>query len=853
MKGHGTKIIKLVSTSGRGSSDGTTAGKIGRICYVDDSRTSAYVTKKILKEYGYEVDFFPAAEPAVVSILENDYDLLLTDLTLSTGGMDGDELVRFLRNSGHPRKKLLPVIVITGTSDKETLLKIYEAGANGVLVKPITGEELHDRIRTLVPEKSYPGTADGYALEIPQTMQTPGSDAQHQEDESSESLLSSLGIDAGTIDAASEAHSAPSQQPPQAEKAHKQPAKNRARKAEVNTEASVKKASPARNKQSAAKSTANADVAAPAAGKANRAEENPKDKKLSILENLKLAAFGNDDLDLDFDDDDFPDFANTGNELQEEPVSRQHTTPVYKNNQAAGEAGSPEKEKARPKPKSQGAEFIAELRAQAKADAEASAQARTGQKTQAASDANLDDDIPVLEPASGDELLFTMDEPSAPPPTPELKLEDSELKLEGGPEQAKQAQPEQPQKKQAEPEMEEIMGDKRIITALDINTDFSEFDDEIFEPSMSQSLVDTLRNYKLLSGAAILSVGIILWSLMSYFNVGEVHEVEVSRIVKGTLHQTINVPGKVVSKLQINVSSSSSGQIVSVLVKEGQKVTKGQALVKLENEEAISDVKRAEGNLLSAKEETALANKTLKRMRRALKLGAISRQQMEEAEASLKSAQAKENVALEARRTAQLSLDKLNVSAPFTGTVTSRFAQVGQWITPSDTLFTLVDLGQREVEVKVDSADSNSLSVGQSVFMSSDAFAGQDWTETVSRIAPATSKGDGTNTVSVYISMGPGSPPLRLGQQVDAEIRTFSRKNTMKLPINAVISRNGKAWIGTINDGRVHFVPVETGMEDLTHVEIVQGARVNQEVIIPGGKEIQEGDRVRIARAASPE
>jgi CheY-like chemotaxis protein len=174
MKGHGTKIIKLVSTSGKNTTEQASEGRIGKICYVDDSRTSAYVTKKILKEYGYEVDFFPSAEPAVVAILEKDYDLLLTDLTLSTGGMDGDELVRFLRNSGHPRKKLLPVIVITGTSNKETLLKIYEAGANGVLVKPITGEELHDRIRTLVPEKAFPGTADGYALEIPHSLSHPG-------------------------------------------------------------------------------------------------------------------------------------------------------------------------------------------------------------------------------------------------------------------------------------------------------------------------------------------------------------------------------------------------------------------------------------------------------------------------------------------------------------------------------------------------------------------------------------------------------------------------------------------------------------------------------------------------------
>ena len=170
MKVSGPKLIKLVSAP---TDDTVDSGKHpGRICYVDDSRTSAYVTKKILTEFGYEVDHYGSAEPAIVALLEKDYDLLLTDLLISAGGMNGDDLVRFLRMSGHPRKKLLPVIVITGTSDKDTLLKIYEAGANGVLVKPITGEELNERIRSLLPEQRAVAAGSGYALEIRDTPQS---------------------------------------------------------------------------------------------------------------------------------------------------------------------------------------------------------------------------------------------------------------------------------------------------------------------------------------------------------------------------------------------------------------------------------------------------------------------------------------------------------------------------------------------------------------------------------------------------------------------------------------------------------------------------------------------------------
>ena len=479
--------------------------------------------------------------------------------------------------------------------------------------------------------------------------------------------------------------------------------------------------------------------------------------------------------------------------------------------------------------------------------------------------ASQHDDIPVLKQtnAKGDERLFSIDHTGDG--TPELKLQDKPATVLPSEKIAKHKKPQPPPVTEVDPSFdssfdssfgnEDIVGDKKIITALDINTDFSEFGDgdDIFRPSFMQAIFDVFHRFRILGLAVLVSIGIIVWSLWSYVNKNEVVSVDITRVSKGTLHQTINVPGRVVSKLNVNVSSSSSGQIIEVKVIEGQKVEKGKTLVRLENEEAVSDIKRAEGNLLSAKEETALANKTLKRMRRALTLGAISQQQMEEAEASLKSAQAKENVAKESRKTAQLSLDKLSVVAPFDGTVTAKFAQIGQWITPSDTVFTLTDLSQREIEVKVDSADSNSISVGQTVFMTSDAFPDKTWTESVRRIASAASKNDGTNTVSVFISLGRNSPTLRMGQQVDAEIRTFSRNNATKLPISAVITRNGKSWVGTIRDGRVHFVSIDTGMEDLTHVEVLSGLSSMQEIIIPKGEDLQEGDRVRISKSRTSE
>ncbi|MGD8884403.1 MAG: response regulator, partial [Gammaproteobacteria bacterium] len=121
-----------------------------RLCYVDDSRTSAYVVKRMLRPYGYEVDHFNSAEPALIALVESDYDLLLTDLKVSPTGMDGDDLVRALRASGQQKVSSMPVIVITGATDTGILSQVYEAGANQIMTKPVNGDELDAHIRNLV-------------------------------------------------------------------------------------------------------------------------------------------------------------------------------------------------------------------------------------------------------------------------------------------------------------------------------------------------------------------------------------------------------------------------------------------------------------------------------------------------------------------------------------------------------------------------------------------------------------------------------------------------------------------------------------------------------------------------------
>jgi len=254
--------------------------------------------------------------------------------------------------------------------------------------------------------------------------------------------------------------------------------------------------------------------------------------------------------------------------------------------------------------------------------------------------------------------------------------------------------------------------------------------------------------------------------------------------------------------------------------------------------------------LLSAEEEVALTHKTQERFQKALGLGAVSRQTVEDAEAAWKAASARLSVAQEELKSAELALQRLKISAPFRGIITRLYVQQGQWLTPPQPLLTLVDISSMEIEVKVDAADSANLSIGQAVILSADAFPEVTWSERVTRIAPVTSRNNAVNTLNVHISLGGQAPELRIGQSVDAEIRIASSKDTLKLPFEALISQVGKSMVAVYRLGQVALVPVSVGIEDFTHAEILSGITEQELIILPAGHELSQGQKVSLSLPA---
>jgi putative two-component system response regulator len=125
--------------------------KSARVLVVDDSRENAILTRELLHTDGYEVQLADNAARAEVIIRENPPDLILLDVVMP--GKSGIDLCRELKSN--PETRLIPVVMVTGLTERDDKIRAIEAGADDFLNKPIFPEELFARVKSLLKLKEF--------------------------------------------------------------------------------------------------------------------------------------------------------------------------------------------------------------------------------------------------------------------------------------------------------------------------------------------------------------------------------------------------------------------------------------------------------------------------------------------------------------------------------------------------------------------------------------------------------------------------------------------------------------------------------------------------------------------------
>ena len=119
-----------------------------KIMIVDDCNTTRKLLGHYLQSRGYSVIFAENGLDALEKLAVNDVNLVMTDLNMPF--MDGIELIRTIRSD--PELSEIPVLMVTTENDDIERTKAIRSGANGYLIKPVSGDAIEENIKAIVKQ-----------------------------------------------------------------------------------------------------------------------------------------------------------------------------------------------------------------------------------------------------------------------------------------------------------------------------------------------------------------------------------------------------------------------------------------------------------------------------------------------------------------------------------------------------------------------------------------------------------------------------------------------------------------------------------------------------------------------------
>jgi membrane fusion protein (multidrug efflux system) len=345
---------------------------------------------------------------------------------------------------------------------------------------------------------------------------------------------------------------------------------------------------------------------------------------------------------------------------------------------------------------------------------------------------------------------------------------------------------------------------------------------------------------------AILGVVILAWSRRSresseaerrnaVLNKG--NTVQVAQVTVSPSEQTLTLPAEVRGWAQVTLYAKVAGYVKDIPVDKGTQVKKGDLLARLESPETDQAV-------VGARADLELKRQLLQRTKALRPDGVVSQQDLDNATAGVRVAEATLQQAL-----AQQGYEVIR--APFSGTVTARYVDVGALV-PSGTgntqsvqpVVDLADIDRLRVQVYVGQSDAARLVLGDVVSLTSDSDPSHPIQATVSR----KSMGLDPKTRTMLCEADVDNVPPRLfpGQFVKATLRLRGSRTPL-VPGEALTWRGDKLFVALVQDGQVSLKQVLTGDDSGRTVQILSGLQGGETVILNPSPELSNGDRVQIA------
>jgi membrane fusion protein (multidrug efflux system) len=304
--------------------------------------------------------------------------------------------------------------------------------------------------------------------------------------------------------------------------------------------------------------------------------------------------------------------------------------------------------------------------------------------------------------------------------------------------------------------------------------------------------------------------------------------VEVSSPVTADIFATYHTTTTITSDAEAAVLARVGGEVVEILVEEGDQVSRGQILARLDGD-------RLRLKMLQAKANLEKATREYQRFGRLHEKGLVSASAFEGLKFDMD--------ALEAVYDLQrLDYEYTTIRAPITGVVSARDVKIGQHVDVNNATFRITDTSRLIAYLRIPQMELAKFAAGHQANVQVDAIPGVSFDAQIMRISPTIDMRNGSFRVTVQIDNADGL--LAPGMFGRFDIAYEEHVAALLIPAAALLEEDNQTVVYVVEDGAAARRVIETGIRSGDHIEVLSGLTRHEQIVVTGQASLRDGSRV---------
>jgi membrane fusion protein (multidrug efflux system) len=309
------------------------------------------------------------------------------------------------------------------------------------------------------------------------------------------------------------------------------------------------------------------------------------------------------------------------------------------------------------------------------------------------------------------------------------------------------------------------------------------------------------------------------------------------------------VSGELKPQREATVRAEIGGGILRVGPEEGQRVSRGAFLARIDARTQQDAVASLESQLRSVEQAQQWADREAARIDNLVKGGALAERDLEVARNQAIAARAQVDDVKARLTAARKVLSDSTVVAPMNGIVSKRHVSVGDVVSPGGELYTIIDPSSMRLEASVPSEQLDAIRIGAPVVFTVRGYRDQSFEGRIERVSPAADPT--TRQVPIFVNIPNSSGRLVAGLFAEGRVTRESR-TALVVPFTAVNENAAKPWIVRVKDGKAERIEVTLGLRDdqTERVEIARGVQAGDVLLVGASQGITPGTPLRVRSAS---